>query len=268
MPRERSSSRRPHVRSTDRWRSGHRAGERRRRRSAPGERKHRSSRGRSKCRKREPGRSTASLAAERDQALRALRRQEIASRRMHQEKCERDRYQAQICRSVEAAVKTMERRCASQFAKLEQSAEAKLKELRAEVLREKLLRDADKRAANVAQEAAAKHKEKIGRLSAYLRLVAAPCAAKKELLEDATDAMPGVALDAAGAEVVASASAEAVGVASVSTNSGSESDEGSDGSASDDDGSSTSQKESPTVANTGTAQDAGEAPRASSPRRG
>ena len=124
MPRERSLSRRPRVRSTDRWRSDTRAGERRRRRSAPGERKHRSSRGRGKCRKRGTGRSAASLAAERDRALRALRKQEIASRRLHQEKCERDRYQAQICRSVEAAVKTMERRCASQFAKLEQSAAA------------------------------------------------------------------------------------------------------------------------------------------------
>ena len=142
-----------------------------------------------------------------------------------------------------------------------------MKELRAEVLREKLLRDSDKRAANVAQEAVAKHKEKICRLSAYLRLVAAPCAAKKELLEDANDAMPGAALDAAGAEVVASASAEAVGAASVSANSGSESDDGSDGSASDDDGYSSSQEEATPDANTGAVQDAGEAPRASSPRR-
>ena len=150
--------------------------------------------------------------------------------------------------------------------KLGQRADAKLKELRAEVLREKLLRDSGKQTTFVAQEAATKHKEKIGRLSAYLRLVAAPCAAKKELLEDANDDMPGAALDAAGAEVVASASAEAVGVASVSTKGGSESDEGSDGSASDDDGYSSSQEETTPVANTGTAQDAGEAPRASSPR--
>lgn len=116
-PRERSSSRRPQVRSADRWRSGFRAGERRRRRSVPGERKHRSSRGRSKCRKRKPGRSTASPAAERDRASLVFRRQEIPSRRLHQEKCERDRYQAQIFRNVEAAVKAMERRCASQIAK-------------------------------------------------------------------------------------------------------------------------------------------------------
>ena len=146
-------------------------------------------------------------------------------------------------------------------------ANAKLKEVRAEVLREKLLRDSDKRAANVAKEAAAKRKGKIGRLSAYLRLVAPLCAAKKELLEGATDAMPSAALYAAGAEVVASTSAATVGVASVSTNCRPESDEGSDGSASNDNRYSSSQEEATHVANTGTAQDAGEAPRASSPRK-
>ena len=72
-------------------------------------------------------------------------------------------------------------------------AHARLKGIRAEVLREKLLRESESRAASSAQKAAIKLKEKAHQLGAFVRRVATPSTTKAEMLQNLDDAMSGVA---------------------------------------------------------------------------
>ena len=116
--------------------------------------------------------------------------------------------ETKFCKRLREATETVERQCVANLARMEQGAEAKLKQMRAEVLREKLLRELDRRAATSAQEATAKLKQKAHGLSAYLRAVAAPCAVKAEVLRGVEDAMLGVVDMNGGASVDAGGDAD------------------------------------------------------------
>ena len=93
---------------------------------------------------------------------------------------------------MKEAVQKVEQRCMAKLVQLEQ-AEGKMKEMRAEVLREKLLREAEQRAAADAKKSAAKLKEKARQLGSYVRRVVAPSVAKVEVLQSVDNAMLGVA---------------------------------------------------------------------------
>ena len=122
-------------------------------------------------RKREQERSIATLTTERNRAISALRREEATSKRLRQENIERlrrerrerDALQEKIRKSVNEAVRAVQNRCVSEVfrtgAKLEHGVRVRLREMRAEVLRQKFLRESDQRAATKSQEAAANIKE-------------------------------------------------------------------------------------------------------------
>eukprot|EP00973_Karenia_brevis_P091152 12406152-Karenia_brevis.AAC.1 len=233
MPQERSSSRRPHVRFGGPPHRHHAAADNKRRRgsssssssSSSGRRRRGSIKrrcGHKPCRNGKRGnvRSVRSLTVERDHAVGALRREEATSKRLRQQISDQNLLRVHVRDSVFEAMKIMEKKIADQIAKLKQGTDIKLTEMRAEVLREKLLRDSQERAATKARGAAAKLQEKTRCLGAYVRKVGAPCAAKEELLQDAEDAIAGVVAHAnvpgaASSDSTRDAGTRTIGTASV-----------------------------------------------------